>query len=281
MRYCKAIIILLICTAISCTTEQADSLYPVNDAQAQAFYTSTLKNVIDTKCISCHIYHVEGNNRYDNYEKTKSNIVQMVSRINSNSNTVMPPADATQLTEEEASYFQEFLDLLNADDDTPEPRVQIEWTAYKYPDYDNRAGVSGTFDTVTYTFNESGDTPVSILEDAIVTVDASSVNVGNESERTQNVFTFFAAFTPDILGTVTSFTDTTVTIDFEMNSITTTQVFDVTILSDRLVLTGSIPDLSIYNWDAGYDALEAVCGEYHENKLWEDVDVTINILLEE
>lgn len=275
----KLIIVLGLLVMTGCTSEQADVEYPVNDAAAQEYYTTTLKQVIDNKCISCHIYHIEGNNRYDTYEKTKSNIVQMVSRISSTSNTVMPPADAVQLTQEESESFQTFLALLSVnEEEVPAARIQIEWTAYKYPDYDNRAGVSGTFDEISYELNENAIAPIDLLDNAKVTVNTSSVNVGNESERTTNVGTFFSAFTPDIIGDVISYDNNEVTILFEMNGITATETFDVVVNEDSLVLSGSIPDMNIFDWQLGYDALNSVCGDYHENKVWEDIDVTIVIL---
>ena len=267
-----------------CISEQADSLYPSNDAAAQDFYNASLKEVIDNKCISCHIYHLEGNNRYDNFEKTKSNIVQMLDRINSNSNTVMPPADAPQLTDVEKNLFQEFLTILNSEtvEDVPEKsKIQITWTAYKYPDFNNRSGVSGTFDEVTYQLNKDFETPIDILKDAEVIVNTGSVNVGgSESLRTQNVLRFFTAFTPEITGKITNYTQNRATIEFVMNNVKQSYAFEINNEEDKLILTGKIPNMNRFNWQAGYDALEKVCGELHQNKVWEDVDVSIEILLE-
>ena len=268
----------------SCTSEQADTLYPTNDAAALEFYNNTLQPVIETKCISCHLYHLEGSNRYDNFEKTKSNIVQMLDRVNATSNIVMPPADAVQLTDTEKEHFQQFIDLLNSDENTPEAidqRIKINWTAYKFPDFNNRSGVSGTFDDLTYQLNEDFENPVDILKDAVVTVNTGSVNIGGrESLRSQNVLQFFTAFTPNIEGKVINYNKNTATIEFKMNDITQSLNFRVTTDNEKLTLTGKVPNMNSFNWQAGYDALEKVCGEYHDNKVWEDVDVVIEVLLE-
>ncbi len=96
----------------SCTSTNVEELYQTSDQEARQIYNSELKEVIENKCISCHIFHLEGTNRYDNFEKTKSSIAQMLTRINSTSNIVMPPADSSQLTQEEKALFQQFLNAL-------------------------------------------------------------------------------------------------------------------------------------------------------------------------
>jgi len=261
-----------------CTSDRADELYAVNDEAAQRFYVSTLKSVVDNKCISCHTYHLEGSNRYDTYEKLRSNIVQIIARINSQSNIVMPPKEATRLTVVEKDNFKDFLDLLNSDIEVKDtPRVKIVWTAYKYPDFDNRVGVSGTFDELReIVLNENFKTPIDILKN----VNTSSVNVGNESERTGNVSSFFKAFTPDIIGNVISYTKDEAVINFRMNTIEEQVTFNVILEENRIILKGKIPNMNSFNWKKAYDVLESVCGEYHQNKLWEDVDISIEILLE-
>ena len=59
----------------SCTSTNVEELYQTNDQEARQIYNSELKEVIENKCISCHIFHLEGTNRYDNFEKTKSSTV--------------------------------------------------------------------------------------------------------------------------------------------------------------------------------------------------------------
>lgn len=261
-----------------CTEDSAEGLYPTNDAEASAFYESNLKPVIEEKCISCHVFHLEGTNRYDTFEKTKSSIAQMLARINSNTNIIMPPADSAQLTEEEKETFEEFLNILTSND-VDDSKIDVVWTAYKYFVFEDRGPVSGNFDTIEYTFNETPVNPEDILKDAEILIDATSVNVGDDAEKTSNVKMFFSFFTSEIVGKVTSYTDSEATIEFTMNGVSIEVTLEVVLETDQLTLKGSIPDMSLFNWQEGYDALNSVCGEYHENKVWPDIDIEAKIKL--
>lgn len=261
-----------------CTEDSAEGLYPTNDAEASAFYESNLKPVIEEKCISCHVFHLEGTNRYDTFEKTKSSIAQMLARINSNTNIIMPPADSAQLTEEEKETFEEFLNILTSND-VDDSKIDVVWTAYKYFVFEDRGPVSGNFDTIEYTFNETPVNPEDILKDAEILIDATSVNVGDDAEKTSNVKMFFSFFTSEIVGKVISYTDSEATIEFTMNGVSIEVTLDVVLETDQLTLKGSIPDMSLFNWQEGYDALNSVCGEYHENKVWPDIDIEAKIKL--
>ncbi|KAA5825719.1 YceI family protein [Algibacter amylolyticus] len=280
MRYNRIVFLIAIvqlCLFTSCTSNHADELYPSNDAEAKVYYETTLKSVIDNKCISCHLYHTEGANRYDSYEKSKSNISQMLERINATTNIVMPPADQEQLTEDEKNSFKTFLDILQSETPQGNP-IKVTWTAYKYPDFDNRAGVSGTFNTViSYNLNSTAENLIDLLNGANVVIDASSVNVGNEPERTQNVASFFNAFTAQISGTVDSYNNENAWVTFNMNGISQQVVLNVSLETNKIILDGTIPDLNVFNWENAYNVFNAICGEYHENKLWEDVKISIEI----
>lgn len=274
-RLIKTIVsILFTFVIIGCTEDSAEKLYPTNDIEASAFYESNLKPIIQEKCISCHVYHLEGANRYDTYEKTKSSISQMIERINSNSNIVMPPADSAQLTDEEKQIFDEFINILNSNDNET-ARVDVAWTAYKYIDFDSRGPVSGNFDSIDYTLNITDiENPEDILRDAEILIDASSVNVGDEPQRTGNVKLFFSVFTSEISGKIIEYTDTKAIISFTMNGVSIDNIsFDIVLEEDQLMLIGSIPDMNLFNWKDGYDALESVCGDFHENKVWQDIDI--------
>lgn len=277
-RLIHTICILFVFITIGCTEDSAETLYPANDIEASAFYDSSLKPIIEEKCISCHIFHLEGTNRYDTFEKTKSSIGQMLERINSTSNIIMPPADSAQLTEEEKAAFEEFLNILTSDV-VDESVVGITWTAYKYPIFDNRAPVSGTFNSIEYSLNTTPENPEDILKDAEIVIDASSVNVGNEAERTSNVKMFFSFFTSEIVGKITAYTASEAIIEFTMNGVSQEVTLDVILEENQLTLKGSIPDLSQFNWQEGYDALNVVCGVHHENKLWPDIDIEATIKL--
>ncbi len=273
-----AICILFVFITIGCTDDSAETLYPANDIAASAFYNSSLKPIIEEKCISCHIFHLEGTNRYDTFEKTKSSIGQMLERINATSNIIMPPADSAQLTEEEKAAFEEFLNILTSDV-IDNSIIGVTWTAYKYPVFEDRASVNGTFDGIEYSFNTSPENPEDILKDAEVLIDATSVSVNGNEEGTTNLKMFFSIFTSEIAGKVIAYTDSEATINFTMNGVSIDVILDVVLEADQLILKGSIPNMDLFNWQDGYDALDNVCGEYHENKVWADIDIEAKIKL--
>ncbi len=280
-----AVVGLLFFTIVGCTSDSSESLYPTNDSAAKLLYDTSLKTVIDSKCISCHVYHLEGTNKYDSYEKTKSSLSQMLARINTNENTAMPPAGSPQLTEEEKQLFQQFRDILDSKraqeiPDSVASRITVNWTAYKYPDFSARAPVSGAFDEITYNLNENFENPEDLLKDAIVTINTKSVNLGSD-QRNQNVGAFFSFFTSEIKGKVDEYTATSAQITFTMNGIEQQHEFVLALEEGKIVLTGAIPDMNFFNWQNGYDRLNAVCGELHQQKVWEDIEVVIEILLEE
>ena len=291
MLYPKSVIACLAGAALlnGCTSDSADQLYPTNDEAAQVIYDQQLKTIIEDKCISCHLYHLEGANRYDSFDKTKSSIGQMVERITATSNIVMPPAESSQLTEDEKLVFQEFLDVLNSDGGVPPApvpgslgKVQVNWTAYKYADSLQRSGVGGSFDSISYTLNTEASGTIDILQDATVTIATASVNIdGNDGLRTTNVKdNFFSVFSPKIEGRVISYSDTEARIRFSMNAIEREIPFQLQVVSDTLKLKGTIPDMNVFGWKRAYEMLELVCGEFHENKVWPDIELEASILLE-
>ncbi len=266
---------------VNCTSENAETLFPTNDTEARVLYDQSLRAIIENKCISCHIYHLEGTNRYDSFEKTKSSISLMLSRINKSDNTVMPPPDSDILTAEEKQVFDNFLTILNGPTTSEPNRIRLQWTAYKYPNFNERAGVSGTFDDFNFTLNEGFENPIDILKDAEITINTSSVNVSNEIVRTTNVGLFFGAFTSTIKGKVISYLGNTVVIAFTMNSITQNIELSSSFSEDGKLLTlkGTIPDLAFFEWQNGHDTLEKVCAGHHQNKLWPDVALEATIQL--
>ncbi len=286
-RLIKLVGLLLVSILIGCTKDSAEKLYATNDAAAEVLYETSLKSIIEEKCISCHIYHLEGTNRYDTYDKTKSAIDQMLERINATSNIVMPPADSAQLTDEEKAVFEDFLAILNTDvaeeeeEEDTDAVIAITWTAYKYPIFEDRAPVSGTFEKIEYTFNEDYESPIELLENAEVAIETSSVNVGDDSQKTSNVGLFFSTFTPSIQGEVVTYNDQEALINFTMNGISLNIPFEITVETDHLLLKGSIPNMSLFDWEDAYIALDNVCGAFHDNKVWEDIDVEVQIRFNE
>ncbi len=270
------VVVLLLLTG--CVSENAEELFPTNDVAATAIYDSSLKSIIENKCINCHVYHLEGTNRYDTYEKTKSSIGQMLERINATSNISMPPDESPQLTEEEKLVFLDFFNVLNSDDDSEDDdEIKLTFTAYKYPIFEERVGVSGTFRNIQYQLNEDYTEPIHMLQDATVNIETSLIDLdGPEGLRTMNIKNhFFAFFSPSITGQVISYNETEAIISFTMNNNTHDVNFNVSIEDDKLVLKGTIDDLNLFNWTDAYDELEVVCGELHENKVWPDLDLEV------
>lgn len=283
----KIVVSFTVLLIAGCKSESADLLYTTNDEEAKALYTSELQSIIEEKCISCHIYHLEGLNRYDSYDKTKAAISTIIQRVNAADNSIMPPADSAPLTTDEMDLFNEFLSVLNSKgttNETDEPilPVQINWTAYKYPI--NREGVGGTFDDVEYSFNTDYRNIVDLLNNATITINTSSVNVSNnEPLRTGNVGMFFEYFTSEIIGTVISYSETEAIVEFEMNNITNEVSLSVSVSEDEstITLSGAIENMEVFNWQEGYNALEDVCGEFHEYVLWPDIDIEAIITINE
>jgi len=269
-------------TLIGCTSDSAENLYPTNDAEAKVYYNNTLKTIIDTKCISCHNYHLEGTNRYDSYEKTKSSIGQMLERINVASNISMPPDGSPQLTAEEKQNFQEFFEILTSGVEMEE-QIKLTWTAYKFQSFEDRSGVNGTFDEITFTFNEDYDLPIDMLKDAEVSINTSSVNIdGPEGTKSFNLRTgFFAFFSPGITGTVISYTNEEAVINFDMNGKNQNITFTISMEDEKLTLNGEIADMNFFDWGTAYEELDKLCGEAHENKVWPDVTLQLEIPIKE
>jgi len=280
---------------VSCRSETADVLFPANE-QAVELYNNQISTILESKCISCHQGYHSGS--YGDYNATVASLSQIIERINANDNTIMPPSGEVALTAEELELFDQFLEYVNSDgggsvdneveEEEEEVAFAMSWTAYKYPDRfsANRegAGVGGTFNEIEYSFNTNYSDIIDILDGATVNINTSSVNVAdNEPLRTGNVGLFFAAFTPDIVGTVTSYTETEVDIEFEMNGISEEVTFEVEVDEEEglITLSGSIETLEAFNWQAGYDAIQEVCGELHEGTLWPDVslEAVINVNL--
>ena len=121
-----------------------------------------------------------------------------------------------------------------------------------------------------------------ILQNADVRIITNSVDIdGEEGLRTMNVGNhFFAFFSPTIEGQVVNYTEAEATISFTMNDNTQNVNFDITIENNKLILRGTIEDMNLFNWEDSYKELETVCGEFHMDKVWPDVDLELEIPIE-
>ncbi len=284
LKKVKPILMLIILSImIGCSNDSEEDL-KINEEpnkEAELFYQNNLKPIIESKCISCHTYHKVGASRYDSYQKTKPAIHEMLKRIEAKTINMMPPEEVTQLTIEEKQVFQRFLDKLNLEEEEVDRKINVQWTAFKYPDFNSRVSVSGNFDEMDYVFNEDyGEKPVDILKNAEVTIKAESVNVENNEERSKNIRYFFSFFTTIIKGKITKYDIEKAHVNFEMNGIIKEVIFDISINDSELFLNGVIPDMNLFNWEKAYSKLNEVCGEYHQNKLWNDIAIEIKIRLD-
>ena len=266
---------------IGCVSESSDKLFPSNDAEARVVFDEQLSTILNAKCLSCHNFHSEGSSRYDSFDKTKSAISNIIKRINATDNAIMPPLGEAVLTTAEKQVFENFLSILNSEPDVnvEASKCAIFWTAYKYEDFDTRVGVSGTFDEVFYNLNNNAEKTIDLLANANIIINTASVNIDDkEGVRTTNVKSaFFAFLEPTITGKVIEYNEKEAVVALSLNGINKQMVFDVTEKDDHLLLKGKIEDLGFFKWDQAFDELNKVCGEFHENKLWPDIDINVRI----
>lgn len=158
------------------------------------------------------------------------------------------------------------------------PTVEIVWTAYKFPDYATRAGVSGTFDNVALQYDTNAQGALAKLATAAVTINVMNARIGEDALKTSNVRdSFFAALAPQITASVKEVIGNEVIVTINMNNVSHDYPFALTAENSTLVLTGTIDNLLDFNTSSALDALQTVCGAYHENKVWPDIGLRVTI----
>ena len=158
--------------------------------------------------------------------------------------------------------------------------INIEWKAFKFPDFENREGVSGTFESYSIELKNSSANIIEMLNDAEITIETSSVNISGNVSKTENVLNhFFAYFTPIIVGKVKNISETNALLEITMNGVAQEVIFDVAIIDETNTITfvGKIENLNSYNAAIAFAKLNEVCGVFHEGFVWPDIDLEIVI----
>lgn len=286
-----SVAVFLVALLQSCKEENVEDLFLSEQVAAKSYYLTNVLPILSSKCFSCHTYHASSGTRYDTYAKAAAVAEEMASRtFSAHPNTIMPPPSANPLTEEEKRGFQQFFQLVKgsgdsskatAGDDSQDFGVAISWTAYKFPDFTSRVGVSGTFDKTYITYKEKETADIyEFLTEAEILIPTNSANVGNDSLKSSNVKNhFFSYFTPVIHGRVMAIDSSSkkARVKFTMNGLSQEVTFDMEEVENDLVFSGLIQDIGYFNSQAALDALQRACGEYHQDKVWPDISLRAEI----
>jgi hypothetical protein len=202
-------------------------------------------------------------------------------------NTLMPPRSAAVLTEAEKAVFRTFYEQLQEPVarlqpiQNPDYQVVLTWTAYKFPDSVNRIGVSGTFDKIYINYKTTQAASIyDYLQDCEIIINTSTANIGNDPVKNNNIRNhFFRFFTPVIHGQVLNVNEHTkkATVRFTLNGIAREVLFSIAEVNKDLIFTGTLPDINAFGAQPALNALQTVCGELHQNKVWPDISLRAEI----
>lgn len=165
----------------------------------------------------------------------------------------------------------------------PESDIVVSWTAYKFPGQKERVPVSGTFTNISVggqiDKSDHCGQDISCLAGAEISINALSALIPSNFEATQNLINFFFKhFADDITGRVLSIDNSAADIEIVINEIPQTHKFAVRRLEDDLLLKGRIEDIRLFFVDGDpLMILNDHCGSYHQDKVWEDVDLEVVI----
>ena len=274
-----------------CVEENIEEKFLGESLAAKEYYSTNVLSVLNSKCFSCHTYHTSPGTRYDTFIKAAAVAEEMAKRTSSdNPAIVMPPPSATPLTEEEKQAIQQFLQLVKGaeessldtvGEESQDYGVNVSWTAYKFPEFKSRVGVTGTFDElfITYKKKEAADI-YEFLTQAEILIPTNSTNIGNDPLKSANVINhFFSFFTPVIHVQVMDIDLSTkkAEVKITINGLSQVVLFDMEEAEEDLIFTGKIEDIGYFNANTALDALQRVCGEYHQDKVWSDISLKAEI----
>jgi hypothetical protein len=275
----------------SCVDENIEEKFFSESVAAKEYYAINVLPILNSKCFSCHTYHNSSGTRYDTYAKAAAVAEEMANRTSSqNPNIVMPPPSAEPLTKEEIKVIQQFYQRIKgsgensietAGGDSNNYGVTVSWTAYKFPVFSSRVGVSGTFEEtfITYKKKEAADI-YEYLREAEILISTNSANIGNDPLKTSNVVNhFFSNFTPAIHGRLIDIDTSSnkAKVKFTINGLSQEIIFQMEEVEEDLVFTGKMQDIGYFKANAALDALQQVCGEYHQDKVWPDISLRAEI----
>ncbi len=165
----------------------------------------------------------------------------------------------------------------------PGSEIIVKWTAYKLPDMSKRVPVSGTFTSMSVGLQSDGSDHqsqhISCFSGAELSINTHSAQIPTNFEATQNLIEFFFKhFTDEITGRVLNIDDSAANIEIVINEIPQTVEFKVLKVENDLILQGRIEDIRLFFTDNDpLMILNSYCGSYHQDKVWEDVDIKVVI----
>lgn len=155
----------------------------------------------------------------------------------------------------------------------------IKWTAYKFTE---RAGVSGTFDSIFIEAVNREGTVEEILQDTEFRITTRSVNT-NMPMRDDRIYNslFETIGAETISGKFDEANDSEGAVTINLGDHGGQAPFAYTVSDDTISITTSI-DLAEWQAQNGVDALNEVCKVEHTgtdgvSKLWPDVDITVKV----
>lgn len=157
--------------------------------------------------------------------------------------------------------------------------TKIDWTAYKFTE---RVGVSGTFDDFYVAPKTTTGTIDTILLNAKVSINAMSVNSGNDIRDPKLKESFFEVFHTNLItGEILKTNQDEGVLELTMNNKTNEIPFKYTLKTDTIFMDTTI-DLEKWDGEEAITSLNKVCYDLHKgtdgiSKLWPDVKVTIKL----
>ncbi len=158
----------------------------------------------------------------------------------------------------------------------------LKWTAYKFT---KRAGVGGTFNHIAVNNAKSSDNPLEVLIGADFSIDATSVNSGNEERDPKLVEFFFKklANTETIKGKIISINNGEAVVTIIMNDKSVDVNGKISVEGNKVTLTTSV-DMTDFEGLGAIASLNEVCSAKHmdedgQSKLWPDVDIVVSTVL--
>jgi len=271
------LILLSIFSIVSCLTENAEDKFIANGQfEQKKFFDDHVLTILESKCNSCHDYHNSPSSEYRSFEKTSGNINNILKRVNdANPINIMPPTDASPLSISEVQSLVEFKNLL--DEGFTDLRVTLNWTAFKFPGFNTRAAVYGSFNEISW-IASPGTTIYDKLKNSELNIFTNSVNVGGSTVKSETLRDhFFRHLQPVIHCSIHTLDQEIAVAKVIINGIEQQLILNISMEDNTLRLHGVLEDLGYFDTDIAFDNLELVCGDLHQNTVWPDVEVELII----
>jgi len=157
------------------------------------------------------------------------------------------------------------------------------WTAYKTSD---KAGVSGTFNTVKLSETKPGDTLTAALAGLSAEIEGASVESGNPARNTTLAQAFFSKFAAEtrfgakITGASGDEKEGLIMVMLEMNGVSKPIQLKHDGLQEGTLTAKAVIDMLDYALQAPFDSLHSACEGLHTGKdgvakTWTEVEVSL------